>query len=125
MDSNRAPSTELKTVITDKIRNKISAGQVISRESKATAITISIEVTTPPYSPSTDLFGLTFGASFFLPNLRPTKYAPLSAPHTSKNRYITHHGELCQTEKIAVTAAEISTTPMPFRLALYQPSYSG
>src|SRR5690606_4695615 len=122
MDSNRTPKTELKTVTIDKIRNRLSSAQVISRYKEATAITISIEVTIPPYSPSTDLFGLTFGASFFLPNLRPTKYAPLSAPHTSRNRYINHQGEFCQTEKIAVTAAEIKIIPRPCRLTLYQPS---
>ena len=66
----------------------------------------------PPYTPSHDLFGLIVGASLRRPNLRPEKYAAVSASHTMSITATSSHGERACSCAIATHTATSSTTPI-------------
>ena len=72
MDSNKSPSTLDNVVTPAKIKNAKSAiplGKKYYPTKKATML----DVKSPPIKPSMLLLGDTLGASFLLPNFRPTK----------------------------------------------------
>src|SRR5699024_2238304 len=95
MDSNKSPNTDAKIVTKDSRTNKTSSIPVSCSLNKLMPMTTTSPVASPPISPSTLLFGETLGDIFRLPNLRPTKYAPLSAHHTNEKTYRSHQGDSC------------------------------
>src|SRR4051812_36530314 len=64
-----------------------------------------------PYTPSHDLPGLTTGASLCRPNLRPLKYAAVSAIHTIAMAASTSHGDWACNCTSAIHAPSSTTTP--------------
>src|SRR6187401_3014037 len=71
-----------------------------------------------PYTPSHDLPGLTAGASLRLPNVRPAKYAAVSAIHTIAIAASTSHGERACSCTMAIHAPASTTSPMTIMASL-------
>lgn len=73
-DSNRSPSVPKIPAAAPYIIQTVMASSTILEITAP----ITMAKASPPKNPSQVLFGDTFGANLFLPNLDPAKYAPMS-----------------------------------------------
>src|SRR5690606_14554543 len=80
--SNRSPTTESNPASSDTSATAGNCTVVAPANSDSTTPVITAS-NMPPMRPSTVLLGLILGASLCRPNLRPLKYAPVSAAHTT------------------------------------------